>query len=65
MNWDTIKGQWAQLTGKVRQKWGQLTDDEVAEMKGERDQIVGKIQEKYGRTKEEAEKEVDEFFSKP
>jgi uncharacterized protein YjbJ (UPF0337 family) len=64
MNWDTIKGQWTQFTGKVRQKWGQLTDDEIAEIKGERDILIGKIQEKYGRTKEEAQKEVDEFMNK-
>ncbi len=64
MNWDTIKGQWGQWTGKVREKWGDLTDDEVTQMKGQRDQLVGKIQERYGRTKEAAEREVDEFFSK-
>lgn len=64
MNWDTIKGQWNQFAGKIRQKWGQLTDDEIAEIKGERDMLVGKIQERYGRTKEEAQKEVDEFLNK-
>lgn len=64
MNWDTIQGQWNQWTGKIRQKWGELTDDDIAQMKGQRDQIVGKIQEKYGRTKEEVQKEVDEFFDK-
>ena len=62
MNWDTIKGQWKQLSGKVREKWGDLTDDDVASLKGERDQLVGKVQERYGRTKEEAEREVDDFF---
>lgn len=63
MNWDIVKGNWEQMTGKIRQKWGELTDDEITQMKGQRDQVVGKIREKYGKTKDEAEKEVDEFFS--
>ena len=63
MNWDIIKGQWKQLTGSVKERWGKLTDDEIAQMEGNRDQLEGKIQEKYGTTKEEAQKEVDEFFA--
>ena len=64
MNWDIVKGNWNQLTGKIRKKWGELTDDEVTQIKGDRDQLLGKLQEKYGYAKDEAEKEVDEFFSK-
>ena len=48
MNWDTIEGKWTQLTGSVREQWGKLTDDDIAEAKGNRDQLIGKIQEKYG-----------------
>ncbi|MFT3879634.1 MAG: CsbD family protein [Gemmatales bacterium] len=61
MNMDTIKGQWKQLTGKVKEKWGKLTDNDLAIVNGTRDQLVGKIQEKYGYAKERAEKEVAEF----
>src|SRR5690606_14184619 len=61
MHWDTVKGNWNQMKGKVRSKWGELTDVEVAQMKGDRDQLIGKIQERYGKTKEEAEREVNEF----
>ncbi|MBQ0804743.1 MULTISPECIES: CsbD family protein [unclassified Sulfitobacter] len=64
MNWDTIKGNWKQMTGKVKEEWGDLTDDDLTEAAGERDQLVGKIQAKYGIAKEEAEKQVDKFVSK-
>ena len=63
MNWDEIKGNWNQLKGNVRSKWGELTDDEVAEVKGDRDVLIGKIQERYGITKEEAERQVDSWQS--
>lgn len=61
MNWDQIKGNWTEFKGKAREKWGELTDDELQEAKGERDQLVGLIQEKYGKAKAEAEKEVEEW----
>jgi uncharacterized protein YjbJ (UPF0337 family) len=61
MNWDTIKGQWKQIKGKVREKWGALTDDEIDTIGGRKDQLVGKLQERYGYAKDQAEKEADEF----
>ncbi|MFT3883638.1 MAG: CsbD family protein [Gemmatales bacterium] len=61
MNMDTLKGQWKQLTGKVKEKWGKLTDNDLAIVNGARDQLVGKIQEKYGYARERAESEVAEF----
>jgi uncharacterized protein YjbJ (UPF0337 family) len=64
MNWDTIKGNWKQMTGKVKEEWGELTNDEIAEAEGDRDQLVGKIQAKYGIAKEEAEQQVDSFVAK-
>ena len=65
MNWDTIEGKWTKLTGSVREQWGKLTDDDIAEAKGNRDQLIGKIQEKYGIAREEAEKEVDQWSARP
>lgn len=62
MNWDVIKGNWKQMQGSVKAKWGDLTDDEITEMSGERDKMVGRIQEKYGMTREKAETEVDTFM---
>jgi uncharacterized protein YjbJ (UPF0337 family) len=64
MNWDTVKGNWKQMTGKIKEEWGDLTDDDLTEAAGERDQLVGKIQAKYGIAKEEVEKQVDSFLSK-
>ena len=64
MNWDTIKGHWSQMTGKVKEEWGDLTDDDLTEAAGERDQLVGKIQARYGVAKDEAERQVDSFVAK-
>jgi len=63
MNSDQLKGRWKEMTGKVREQWGDLTDDEITEAAGEREQLAGKIQNRYGKTKEEALREVDEFMA--
>lgn len=62
MNADTLKGQWKQLAGKVREKWAALTDDEIEKIGGRKDQLVGKLQERYGYARDRAEKEADEFL---
>jgi uncharacterized protein YjbJ (UPF0337 family) len=64
MNWDQVEGKWKQYSGKVREKWGKLTDSDLEMIKGQRQQLVGKIQERYGIAKDEAEKQVNEFTSK-
>lgn len=61
MNWDQVEGKWEQLKGKAKEKWGDLTDDDLTVIAGKRDQLVGRIQERYGRSKEEVEKELDEW----
>jgi uncharacterized protein YjbJ (UPF0337 family) len=61
MNWDIVKGNWKQFKGQVKEKWGKLTDDDLGVIEGKKDQLVGKIQERYGYSKEEAEREVDEY----
>jgi uncharacterized protein YjbJ (UPF0337 family) len=61
MNWDQIKGKWTQFTGKAREQWGNLTDNDLERAAGNRDQLVGVIQERYGIAKEEAEKQVDDW----
>lgn len=58
MNRDTLEGQWRQIRGKVREKWGQLTDDELDQIGGNYDMLVGKIQEKYGESREDIEREL-------
>jgi len=57
----TIKGNWNQLKGKVKEAWGDLTDDELTRVEGKRDQLLGLIQKKYGATKEEVEKRLSQY----
>lgn len=61
MHTDRIKGQWQELKGKVKEKWGQLTDDDLTEIKGRRDQLIGRIQQRYGLERDRAEAEVHDF----
>ena len=63
MNRDQLEGNWKQLKGKVREKWGKLTNDDLDVINGKRDQLVGKLQEKYGIAKEEAGKQLDEWLA--
>jgi len=61
MNSDQLEGKWKQLKGSVKEKWGKLTDDDLAVIAGNHDQLQGKIQERYGITKEEAAKQIREW----
>ncbi len=61
MNWDRIEGQWKQMSGKVKTKWGKLTDDDLTTIAGKKDQLVGRIQERYGIQKDEAERQVNDW----
>jgi len=61
MNWDQIEGNWKQIKGVVKERWGKLTDDDVDVIAGKRDILLGKIQEKHGIAREEAEKELKAF----
>ena len=51
MNWEQMKGDWLKIRGKVKKKWGKLTDDELDVIDGQRDQLVGSLQKAYGRQK--------------
>lgn len=64
MNSDVLMGRWKQLRGRIKAKWGQLTDDELNEVEGNYEMLVGKIQEKYGTTREQIERELDAFASR-
>jgi uncharacterized protein YjbJ (UPF0337 family) len=61
MNWDRIEGNWKQVKGSARERWGKLTDDELDVVAGKREQLLGKIQEKYGVARDEAERQVREW----
>lgn len=62
MNWDIIQGKWKQVKGSVKERWGDLTDDDLDRIDGSKDQLTGKLQEKYGWTKDEAERNIDDHF---
>jgi len=64
MNNDIIAGKWKQLTGKAKAAWGELTDDELTRTEGNAERLAGLIQERYGKTKDEAQKEVRDFFDR-
>lgn len=64
MDWNRIEGNWTQFKGKVKEKWGKLTDDEITQINGRRDQLEGRIQERYGMAKDKARKEVDDWLGR-
>jgi uncharacterized protein YjbJ (UPF0337 family) len=61
MNSDVIEGNWKQLKGKLKERWGKLTDDQLDMINGKRDQLAGRLQEIYGETRDEVEKQIQEF----
>ena len=62
MNTDILEGKWKQLRGEIRETWGELTDDELDQIAGKRDKLAGHLQEKYGWSKDEAERQIDDFL---
>lgn len=63
MNWDILEGKWDQFRGRAREQWGKLTEDDLDVAAGKKDQLAGKIQERYGKSREEAEREVDNWIN--
>jgi uncharacterized protein YjbJ (UPF0337 family) len=64
MNQDRIAGQWKQLAGKIREKWGKLTDDDLQRVEGSSEYLAGRIQERYGIARDVAKAQVKEFQSR-
>jgi uncharacterized protein YjbJ (UPF0337 family) len=62
MNEDALKGQWLQLKGEVREKWGKLTNDDLDKIQGRAEQLVGRIQERYGVARADAERQVKDWI---
>jgi uncharacterized protein YjbJ (UPF0337 family) len=62
MNRPSAKGSLRQLKGKIKEQWVRLADDEIDELIGRNDRLAGKLQERYGWEKEEARRQVDEFY---
>lgn len=61
MNKHEIEGNWNIIKGKVKEQWGELTDDDVDQIEGEMDQLAGAIQKRYGRSLDEARKEINSW----
>lgn len=64
MNWDQIAGNWNQAKGKIKEQWGELTDDDLTVIAGKRDILAGRLQERYGISKEEAEKQLKDYAAR-
>ena len=64
MDSDRIKGSWQQLKGKVKEQWGNLTDDDLTAIDGQRDQLEGRIRERYGYEKDRVKSDVDAWLAR-
>jgi uncharacterized protein YjbJ (UPF0337 family) len=64
MNWDQVEGRWHQVKGKLRSKWGELSDDDLQNVAGKRELVIGKVQSCYGLLREEAERQVDDWIAR-
>src|ERR1043166_217127 len=62
MDWNRVEGNWKQVKGKVKEKWGKLTDDDLDFVAGKRDQLEGKIQERYGIARDQVRKDIDDWY---
>ncbi len=63
MNIDILKGQWKEIKGGIKAKWGKLTDDDLTEIGGNEEKLIGILQKRYGYSKDDAEKEYKEFMA--
>jgi uncharacterized protein YjbJ (UPF0337 family) len=56
-----LKGSWNEIKGKLKQKYGQLTDDDLAFAEGKEDELLGRLQKRLGRTKDELRAEIEDM----
>jgi uncharacterized protein YjbJ (UPF0337 family) len=63
MNKEILQGKWNEYKGKIKEKWGKLTDDDIAQINGKKEELLGKLQTRYGYAKDKAEKELKNFES--
>jgi len=62
MNWDRVEGNWKEFKGKVQQKWGKLTNDDLDVIEGKRTQLSGRLQQRYGVARDEAERQIETWL---
>jgi len=63
MNWSNVEGNWNEMKGRVKEKWGKLTDDDLTQVGGKHDRLVGVLQQKYGMAKDKVEEQLESFFA--
>jgi len=63
MDWNRVEGNWKQVKGKVQEKWGKLTNDDLDFIQRRRDQLEGKIQERYGYAKDKVRQDIDAWYT--
>ena len=56
-----LKGNWNEIKGKLKQKYGQLTDDDLTFAEGKEDELLGRLQKRLGRTKDELRAEIEDM----
>ena len=64
MDWNRVEGNWKQVKGKVKERWGKLTDDDLDVIAGKEDQLKGKLQQRSGYQKDQAKKEIDDWYGR-
>jgi uncharacterized protein YjbJ (UPF0337 family) len=62
LDWNRVEGNWKQFKGQIKEKWGNLTDDDLDRVAGRREQLEGLIQERYGLAKDQVRKEIDNWL---
>jgi len=56
-----LKGNWNEIKGKLKQKYGQLTDDDLTFAEGKEDELLGRLQKRLGKSKEDVRREIEKF----
>jgi uncharacterized protein YjbJ (UPF0337 family) len=65
MTWDRIEGNWKEFKGRVKEHWGDLSDDDLAVVEGRREELAGRIQRRYGIAREEADRQIEDWLREP
>lgn len=56
-----LKGSWNEMKGKLKQKYAQLTDDDLTFIEGKEDEMLGRLQQRLGKTKDDLRREIEEL----
>ena len=57
----TFKGSWNEVKGKLKQKYADLTDDDLTYMEGKEDELLGRLQRRLGRSRDEIRRELESY----